>query len=326
MNATIEQTAQFAVRRALPLNHHTGPERRGLGHSRHGNAVNSAKFSQKPMVTLARFAMGGLDRVASGLAARMTYSLISSPPRHRPSDAEVVLRASAHQWKIPFQDGWLQCYRWGKGPQCLFVHCWGGRGTQPEAMIRKLTQSGLSVVSFDHPAHGLSSGTWAEQMRMAQATAAVIHDVGLIDTLIAHSLGVAATAIALRDYELDVQRLVSISSLTDCTWFTTVIGAYLGISSHTLAKARARMDANYAQPLGWDTLSIPDMLAHLKIPMLLVHDRDDQEIPFEHALKIQQTLRHAELMATSGLGHRRILKDPAVIDQISRFAHLGQPS
>ena len=29
MNATLEQTAQFAVRRALPLSHHTGAERRG---------------------------------------------------------------------------------------------------------------------------------------------------------------------------------------------------------------------------------------------------------------------------------------------------------
>ena len=68
------------------------------------------------------------------------------------------------------------------------------------------------------------------------------------------------------------------------------------------------------------------MLAHVKIPMLLVHDRDDLEIPFEYALIIQQTLRNAELIATSGLGHRRILKDPAVIDQISRFAHLRRAS
>ena len=56
MNATREQTAQFAVRRATPLTHHTGPERRGLGNSRHGNAVNSAKFTQKPMVTRAGLA------------------------------------------------------------------------------------------------------------------------------------------------------------------------------------------------------------------------------------------------------------------------------
>ena len=326
MNSMTEQTANFAVRGTVPLGEHAGPERRSLRKAGHGKAASSAQFSKNPLVTLARMAMASIDRVASGLAARMAHGLISSPPRHRPSDAEAVLRASAHQWKIPFQDGWLQCYRWGKGPQCLFVHCWGGRGTQPEAMIRQLTQSGLSVVSFDHPGHGLSSGTWSEQMRMAEATAAVIHDAGPIDTLIAHSLGVAATAIALRDYELAVRRIVSISSLTDCTWFINVIGAYLGISTQTVAKARARIDANYAEPVGWETLSVPHMLAPLNLPMLLVHDRNDHEIPFEHALKIKQTLPHAEFMATQGLGHRRILKDRAVIDQITRFAHQGQAS
>ena len=89
---------------------------------------------------------------------------------------------------------------------------------------------------------------------------------------------------------------------------------------------RARIDANYAEPVGWETLSIPHMLAPLNLPMLLVHDRNDHEIPFEHALKIKQTLPHAEFMATQGLGHRRILKDRAVIDQITRFAHQGQAS
>ena len=42
--------------------------------------------------------------------------------------------------------------------------------------------------------------------------------------MIAHYLGVAATAIALRDYKLKVHRIASISSLTDCTQFTNVIG------------------------------------------------------------------------------------------------------
>ncbi len=59
MNAHVKiQEAQFAVRRALPHADHAGEERRGLGHSRHGNAVNNAKFTQKPMVTLVRFAIG----------------------------------------------------------------------------------------------------------------------------------------------------------------------------------------------------------------------------------------------------------------------------
>ena len=161
--------------------------------------------------------MKTIDRVSPVLAGRLTYAMISSPPRFKPKPSERVLRASAHQWKIPFQDGWLQCYRWGTGPVCLFVHCWGGRGTQAEDMIRQLIQNGMSVVSFDHPAHGLSSGKTAEMVRMAAAVTVVgnhvINNIGPVHTLIGHSLGVAASAIALRDSAtskaLDVSRLVS---------------------------------------------------------------------------------------------------------------------
>ena len=284
------------------------------------SAKSSAQFAQKPLVKLARMAMSAIDRVSPKLAARLTYTLISSPPRHRPHPSEVVLRASAHQWKVPFQGGWLQCYRWGKGPVCLFVHCWGGRGTQAEMMIRHLTSNGFSVVSFDHPAHGLSSGTCAEMIRMSAATAAVIQNVGPIDTLIGHSLGVAASAIALRDYPLEVKRFVSISSLTHCTWFTEVIGDYLGISRSTLARARQIVDNNYARPVNWETLSVVEMLSRLTMPMLLIHDQDDHEIPFEHSQKIRQAVGHAQFQATKGLGHRRLLKDAKVLDLVTRFA------
>jgi pimeloyl-ACP methyl ester carboxylesterase len=289
-----------------------------------GSAASTAQFVQNPLVNLVRMMMKSIDRVSPALAARITYALISSPPRYRASAAESVLRASAQKWRLPFQNGWLQCYRWGQGnpgPVCLFVHCWGGRGTQAETMIRQLTQAGLNVVSFDHPAHGQSSGNTAEMVRMSAAIAAVIQDIGPVDTLIGHSLGVAAAAIALRDHDLPVTRLVSISSLTHCTWFTEVIADYLGISRATVARARKYVDQSYARPVGWEELSVVNMLSNLSIPILLVHDCDDQEIPFEHALKISYALPAAQFLATTGLGHRRVLKDKNVIDLVAQFAH-----
>lgn len=297
----------------------------------HGSAASSAsltdstaQFVQNPLVNLVRMAMKGIDRVSPALAARITYSLISSPPRYRANAAEAELRASAQKWRLPFQDGWLQCYRWGTGPVCLFVHCWGGRGTQAQTMIRHLTQAGMSVVSFDHPAHGASSGKSAEMVRMSAAVAAVIKHTGPVETLIGHSLGVAAAAIALRDHQLDEQRLVSISSLTHCLWFTEVIGDYLGISPTTIARARLLVDRSYAKPVGWDQLSVVDMLANLAMPILLIHDCDDREIPFEHGMKISRAIPHAQFLATTGLGHRRVLKDQSVIDLVTRFADQGR--
>ena len=281
---------------------------------------STAQFAQKPMVTLMRRAVALIDKLSPAIAARLTFELISSPPRHRPKPAEKELIKSADRWRIPFQGGWLQCYRWGSGPLCLYVHSWGGRGTQAEQLIRKLVDDGLGVVSFDHPAHGQSSGSRAEMMRMSAAIASVVHDVGPVNTLIGHSLGVAAAAIAMRDYKLSVGRLISISSLVHCMWFTEVIGDYLGISRSTLAKARGLVDRCYADPVFWEELSVINMLGHLTIPIMLIHDRDDNEIPFDHALQIKATLPNAELIATGGLGHRRVLKDADVIERIIKFA------
>ncbi len=290
-------------------------------------AKSTARFFSSPGVNLVRLAMKTIDRVSPALAGRLTYAMISSPPRYQPKASELVLRASAHKWKVPFQDGWLQCYCWGKGPVCLFVHCWGGRGTQAEDMIRKLTQNGMSVVSFDHPAHGLSSGKTAEMVRMAAAVTAVVQNIGPVHTLIGHSLGVAASAIALRDnaahQALDVGRLVSISSLTHCIWFTEVVAEFLGISVKTVARARRIVDDSYAQPVGWEDLSVVDMMSRLTLPILLIHDYDDLEIPFEHGVKISRALPKAQFLATTGQGHRRILKAPAVLDLVTQFAREG---
>ena len=285
---------------------------------------STAKFAQKPAVTVMRHAVALIDKLSPAIAARLTFELISSPPRHRPKPTEKQLIASADRWRISFQGGWLQCYRWGSGPLCLYVHSWGGRGTQAEQLIRKLVDDGLSVVSFDHPAHGQSSGSRAEMVRMSAAIAAVVDDVGPVHTLIGHSLGVAAAAIAMRDYTLRVGRLISISSLVHCMWFTEVIGDYLGISRSTLAKARGLLDRCYAHPVSWEELSVTHMLSRLTIPILLIHDRDDREIPFDHGLQIKAMLPDAEFIATGGLGHRRVLKDADVIKRIIKFALLDK--
>lgn len=285
------------------------------------SAASTARFAQKPVVKFAKLIMSRLDRIAPSVAARLTYRLISSPPRHKPRAEERNLRASATRTRIAFQGGWLQCYLWGEGPVCLFVHCWGGRGTQAQTLIERLVKSGLSVVSFDHPAHGLSSGKRAEMMRMSAATAAVVKEYGAIKTVIGHSLGVAAATIAMRDHDLPVARLVSISSLTDCIWFTEVIGGYLGISNRTLSNTRALVDRDYSQPVQWEELSVEKMIAKLSIPILLIHDRDDHEIPFAHSLALHRAAPHATFFETSGEGHRRILKNSYVIEKILNFIH-----
>jgi hypothetical protein len=51
----------------------------------------------------------------------------------------------------------------------------------------------------------------------------------------------------------------------------------------------------------------------------VVHDRDDSINPFADGVAYAHAIRGAELLATQGLGHRKILKDAAVLGKVAIF-------
>jgi pimeloyl-ACP methyl ester carboxylesterase len=53
-------------------------------------------------------------------------------------------------------------------------------------------------------------------------------------------------------------------------------------------------------------------------PVLVVHDREDPVIPFDDARRIAAATG-AQLLATSGLGHRAVLRDEGVLQRIAGF-------
>jgi pimeloyl-ACP methyl ester carboxylesterase len=58
-------------------------------------------------------------------------------------------------------------------------------------------------------------------------------------------------------------------------------------------------------------------------PTLIVHDRDDRVNRFADAEAYRDAIKGARLVATEGLGHRRILKEEDVLRQVARF--VAQP-
>ena len=60
-------------------------------------------------------------------------------------------------------------------------------------------------------------------------------------------------------------------------------------------------------------------VAQLPAAALLLHDREDEEIPYAESEEIAATWPGARLVTTSGLGHRKILKDEATLAEATRF-------
>ena len=57
----------------------------------------------------------------------------------------------------------------------------------------------------------------------------------------------------------------------------------------------------------------------VQIPVLVIHDQNDGDVSVNSAFHIEKYLTHSELLITEGLGHRKIVGDPAVIEAILKF-------
>jgi len=57
----------------------------------------------------------------------------------------------------------------------------------------------------------------------------------------------------------------------------------------------------------------------------VAHDPADAEVAFHHAERLRASWPGAQLHAVSGLGHRRILRDPRVTSEAVAFLREGSP-
>ena len=83
-----------------------------------------------------------------------------------------------------------------------------------------------------------------------------------------------------------------------------------------------RFSAGVERRLGarWEDFEVPSLAARIETPPLLVlHDREDRETSWREGAEIADAWPHARLVTTTGLGHRRLLRDPEVVASVVRF-------
>ena len=58
---------------------------------------------------------------------------------------------------------------------------------------------------------------------------------------------------------------------------------------------------------------------NIKIPVLIIHDENDDEVPMQCAIHIHEHLKNRELVLTQNLRNRKILGNQKVIDKVVHF-------
>ncbi len=265
-----------------------------------------------------RTAFRAVGAVAPGMAARWAETLFCTPPRRPVGDAAFL--ASGSRFTVESQGQRLAAWEWGDGPAAVLVHGWGSGAGRFGALGAALLQAGFRVVAYDAPAHGESSGRFASLPEFARALGDVAKTVGAIHGLVGHSLGGAAVAMAMR-HGVSARRAVLLAPPADVRIFSDLFARSLAIAPAVQETMHRNLERRLR--IVWDDLHIPSLVRELPAPALIVHDRDDSDVPFAHGEEIVSAWAGSRLEITTGLGHRALLRSPSVITTTVEFLKEG---
>lgn len=271
---------------------------------------------------LLRAAFRTLGPVFPGIMAVYTCRLWFRTRRSPEPQREQEFRQSSESFTLQHNGNQLAVNRWGEGPVILLVHGWNGRGAQLGAFVSSLVEQGFQVVAFDTPAHGRSSGTSTNIFEIADAVTHVANHVGELHGVIAHSFGVPSAILAATK-GLHIPCMVGISTPAN---YDELIRPFTR-ALHIPGKIEARFRKQLEQHLGsdiWHRFSPENMVRDMTGPALVIHDKDDHDIDWHSGKTVADAWPNARFVTTQGLGHRRILRNPQVIEMVTHFMQTKQ--
>ena len=215
----------------------------------------------------------------------------------------------------------------------ICVHGWEGRGTNFYKFIPKLTKNGFRVLAPDFPKHGITEGEETGCHVFGYSLNCILNYLQTPAILLVHSLGNGATCtnyyLSDEKTRTQVKGFVGIGVPDKFTDYIENFAKLIGLDEYT---TNLFIDKN-SERLGIDVhfFVVSETIKNFNCPCLIVHDEKDKEIPIDWAINsskfIQEKYQKYKIgdkeypcfHKTTGLGHRRILRDDNVVDVVVEF-------
>jgi pimeloyl-ACP methyl ester carboxylesterase len=269
-----------------------------------------------PQVLALRLAFRTLGTVAPARAASIAERLFTSPPQHPIQEKEKEFLATGAPFTVPHGVLTLAAWTWGSGPPVLLMHGWGSRAGRFRYFVPALVAAGFRAVALDGPGHGLTGGRHATLPEFAAALTRVAASVGPVRGYVGHSLGAASVLFAMMR-SVPAAPAVLLAPPADPEFFWKRFVRHLRIPP----AVGSMVQDNLQRRLGfnWADVDGRAIAKKLDVPLLVVHDADDEDVTPADGAAVAAAARQGEFMGTSGLGHRGIMRDAEVVDRSVAF-------
>ena len=245
--------------------------------------------------------------------------LFTTPIKHKVPKRE--LEMDDHSLKetllLPSVNKKIVVYKYGKSDKkILLVHGWSGRGTQLVKFADALVDKGYATISFDAPGHGKSPGNSTIMTEFIASILEIDKKFGPFEAAVGHSLGGMALLNAVK-IGFKINRLTIIGSGDKVKDILDDFVSKLELKSEFSSHLQDYFEKKYNEPM--ENYSGHSAAKTIDIPVLVIHDENDSEVPVETSINIHDNLKNGELLITQHLGHRKILGNPFVIQKTIEF-------
>jgi pimeloyl-ACP methyl ester carboxylesterase len=261
-------------------------------------------------------ALRATQSIAPGAAAALAERLFFRAPSSAVSPRGQEFLDRGTQFELWVDGRRVTGWTWGEGRPTYLVHGWGGRAGRLYPLAEAVMGAGRRLVLFDAPGHGASGKGLSSMPEFARSLQAVVASNGPADAIVAHSLGAAATALAT-SWGLTARRFVFLAPAANPGDWAAKFATALGLHASVMQRLRARSERRLR--FSWNDLDARVHSRRMTAPLLVIHDHQDDTVPFSDGAEIARSWPGARLVETTGLGHRDLLRDPAVLSRVHEF-------
>ncbi|MFM1808155.1 MAG: hypothetical protein RLZZ242_880 [Bacteroidota bacterium] len=250
----------------------------------------------------------------AGILAMQTFAKVRrSQLRHGKS---IPLLEQAKSETLAVSGMQIQAYHWpGKKARVLLLHGWESNTNRWRNLIEVLRSAEYELFAIDAPAHGHSTGTYHLLPDYVEAAHRMVEKHS-ISHLIGHSMGGMAIMYLLYKYpDNSVNTFITLGAPAD---FSLIVSGYQKRVPFNAAVYRA-LDEQMKKLIALDIASFSSVnfAKHIRQKGLIMHDKNDQTIPYSQSIAVHNALTNAELVLTEKNGHS--MHQSEVCEKISLF-------
>jgi len=268
------------------------------------------------LTSIARGFTATLSTFTPKLSAFLGENVLMKPYSRRSYNFEHI--KPAKELNLLTSIGTAHVNIFGTGTRVIIVsHGWGDNSESFQEMIISLTEQGYTVAAIDHIGHGRSSGNNSHLLSFIETLELLLEQFNeeriKVDAIIGHSMGAIAT-LNLPNYLLERKKIILISSPIKFFELMFEKVEQAGISRKLLTRVLESISHKHGKK--WQQLTTENNRDKLALNLTFIHDRQDRYAPFADVTQYLQQEKNT-LIETQGLGHRRILSDTNVINNIA---------